>query len=166
MSDFLLRSRETLPGSLEIRRARLYRGDGFGDVSALAIEIEFDEKKTKMSLGGRLIDSQRYITSASAKVTSTWHEYSTENLQLLFLSGATNQASAIVTGELLPADIKAGDTISLRHQNVFSVVLHSLVAGVDYLIDPLWGLFALSKPLPSSRLLPTMPISVTRQSHY
>ncbi|VFS33674.1 Uncharacterised protein [Serratia liquefaciens] len=62
-----------------------------------------------MSLGGRLIDSQRYITSASAKVTSTWHEYSTENLQLLFLSGATNQASAIVTGELLPADIKAGE---------------------------------------------------------
>ncbi|MDS0777974.1 hypothetical protein OSC13_08715 [Serratia marcescens] len=116
-----------------------------GDVSALAIEIEFDEKKTKMSLGGRLIDSQRYITSASAKVTSTWHEYSTENLQLLFLSNGTNQASEIVTGELLPADIQAGDTISLRHQNVFSVVLHSLVAGVDYLIDPLWGVIRFIK---------------------
>ncbi|VFS27504.1 Uncharacterised protein [Serratia liquefaciens] len=77
-----------------------------GDVSALAIEIEFDEKKTKMSLGGRLIDSQRYITSASAKVTSTWHEYSTENLQLLFLSGATNQASAIVTANFYLPTLK------------------------------------------------------------
>ncbi|MBH3261162.1 hypothetical protein I5R69_06305 [Serratia marcescens] len=110
-----------------------------GDVSALSLELEFDEKKSKASLGGRLVDSQRFISSVNGKVTSTWHEYSKENLQLLLYSNLSNRTPNLVSSETLPTGIEAGDRISLRNPNVFSVTIPSLDVGVDYRIDTLWG---------------------------
>ncbi|BEM40730.1 hypothetical protein SME10J_44570 [Serratia marcescens] len=110
-----------------------------GDVSALSIELEFDEKKSKASVGGRLVDAQRYLSSVNGKVTSIWHEYSTDNLQALLHAHTTIKTPNLVMGEALPLDIKAGDTISLRNPNVFGVTIATLTDGVDYIVDPLWG---------------------------
>lgn len=116
-----------------------------GDVSALTLELEFDEKKSKASVGGRLVDSQRYVSAVNGKVTSTWHEYSKENLQVLLYSNMASRTPNLVTGEVLPADIQAGDTISLRYPNVFGVSIVALIAGEDYIVDPLWGVITFLK---------------------
>ncbi len=110
-----------------------------GDVSALSLEIEFDEKKTKASVGGRLVDSQRFISGVSGKVTSTWHEYSKENLQVLLSANLSNRNPNLVSSEALPLGIRAGDRISLRNPNIFAVTIPTLKEGVDYLVDGLWG---------------------------
>lgn len=111
-----------------------------GDVSALALEIDFDEKISKASQGGRLVNAQRFISAENAKITSTWHEYSRENLQLLFLSGRKDKATSIVDAEALPLGIEAGNMISLRNPNVFGITIPSLTEGVDYRVEPLFGM--------------------------
>ncbi len=116
-----------------------------GDVSALSLELEFDEKTSKASVGGRLVDSQRYVSAVNGKVTSTWHEYSKENLQVLLYSNMSSRTPGLVTGEILPAGIQAGDNISLRYPNVFGVSITALIAGEDYIVDPLWGVITFLK---------------------
>jgi len=116
-----------------------------GDVSALDLELEFDEKKTKSSFGGCLFDSQRYIYAVNGKLTSTWHEYSKENLQVLLHSELSNQTPRLITGEVLPVGIKAGDRISLRYPNVFGVTIQSLTPSIDYIVDATWGVITFIK---------------------
>ncbi|CUZ00501.1 MULTISPECIES: phage tail tube protein [Serratia] len=116
-----------------------------GDVSALSLELEFDEKKSKASIGGQLVDSTRYVSAINGKVTSTWHEYSKENLEVLLYSNIINKTPNIVKGEILPLGIKAGDNISLRYPNVFGVSVDSLTVGDDYIVDPLWGVITFLK---------------------
>ena len=119
-----------------------------GDVSALNIELEFEEKKSRSSVGGRLGNSQRYLTALNGKVTSTWHDFSVENLQILFGANKINQAPNLYAQELLPEGIKSGDRISLIHQNIWGVSINSLIYGKDFVVDNLWGVISfLSTPL-------------------
>lgn len=110
-----------------------------GDVSALDLELEFDEKKTKGSAGGQLVTMQRYISAISGKITSTWHEYSAENLRELLYGDHVSRSPNVWTQDTLPVGIAAGDRISLSNQQVFGVKIDGVTDGVDYVVDALWG---------------------------
>ncbi|WP_434155113.1 hypothetical protein [Klebsiella variicola] len=110
-----------------------------GDVSALNIELEFEEKKSRSSVGGRLVNSQRYITAVEGKITSTWHELSAENLQILLDARRLSQAPDVYAQDVLPEGIKAGDRITLRNQNVWGISIENMSDGDDYIVDKLWG---------------------------
>lgn len=110
-----------------------------GDVSALNIELEFEEKKSRSSIGGRLVNTQRYITATEGKITSTWHEFSPENLQLLLGAKRISQTPDVYAHDILPEEIKAGDRITLRNQNVWGVSIENMNNGDDYIVDKLWG---------------------------
>lgn len=110
-----------------------------GDVSALNIELEFEEKKSRASVGGRLVNSQRYITALEGKITSTWHEFSTENLKVLLEAKNTSQIPDVYAQDILPEGIEAGDRITLRNPNVWGVSIEDMVNGDDYVVDRLWG---------------------------
>ncbi|MFY4824734.1 hypothetical protein [Klebsiella pneumoniae] len=110
-----------------------------GDVSALNIELEFEEKKSRSSIGGHLVNSQRYITAIGGKITSTWHEFSVENLQILLGASEIVKTPDLFAQETLLFGIKAGDRISLRNQNVWGVSIENMDDGEDYVVDTLWG---------------------------
>ncbi|HBY4322770.1 hypothetical protein [Klebsiella pneumoniae] len=110
-----------------------------GDVSALNIELEFEEKKSRTSVGGRLVNSQRYITALGGKITSTWHDFSAENLQILLDTRNLSQPPDVYAQETLPEGIEAGDRITLRNQNVWGVSIENMNDGDDYIVDNLWG---------------------------
>ncbi|SVR37916.1 Uncharacterised protein [Klebsiella pneumoniae] len=110
-----------------------------GDVSALNIELEFEEKKSRASVGGRLVKSQRYITALEGKITSTWHEFSVENLKVLLGANEFIQTPDLYAQELLPTGIKAGDRISLKNQSVWGVTIDNMEPERDYVVDKLWG---------------------------
>ncbi|HDK7002942.1 TPA: hypothetical protein M2O71_001404 [Klebsiella pneumoniae] len=110
-----------------------------GDVSALNIELEFEEKKSRASVGGRLVNSQRYITALEGKITSTWHEFSVENLKVLLEAKNTSQIPDVYAQDILPEGIEAGDRITLRNPNVWGVSIEDMVNGDDYVVDRLWG---------------------------
>ncbi|ATN93648.1 putative tail sheath protein [Pseudomonas phage VW-6B] len=110
-----------------------------GDVSALDLELEFDEKKTKGSAGGQLVTMQRYISAVSGKITSTWHEYAPENLEALLSSNHVSRSPNLFAQDTLPTRIVAGDRISLSNQQVWGVRISGLTEGVNYIVDKLWG---------------------------
>lgn len=110
-----------------------------GDVSELVITLAFEQKISKMSRGGRVFNSRRFVIGHSGTVTATWHNFSGENLAVLLLSRAINATPSIVESEKLPMPIRAGDRISLANQNVFGVDIAGLVKGRDYIVDSGWG---------------------------
>lgn len=110
-----------------------------GDVSALNIELEFEEKKSRASVGGRLVNSQRYITAIEGKITSTWHEFSAANLQILLEARSLPQTPDIYAQDVLPKGIEAGDRVTLRNPNVWGVSIEGMLDGDDYVVDRLWG---------------------------
>ena len=110
-----------------------------GDVSALDLELEFDEKKTKGSAGGQLVTMQRYISAVSGKVTSTWHEYASDNLDILLAGDHVSRSPNLFAQDTLPTGIVAGDRISLSNQQVWGVRINGLTEGVNYIVDKLWG---------------------------
>lgn len=110
-----------------------------GDVSALDLELEFEDKQTKASVGGKLVTAQRYITAIGGKVTSTWHEYSEENLRILLGANHFVQGPNLMAQDTLPIGIVAGDRMSLSNQNVWGVSLENLTEGTDYTVEKLWG---------------------------
>lgn len=110
-----------------------------GDVSALNIELEFEEKKSRASVGGRLVNSQRYITALEGKITSTWHELAVENLQALLLAKSFSQIPDVYAQDILPEGIVAGDRLTLQNQNVWGCSIENMENGEDYIVDSLWG---------------------------
>ncbi|MEV3880081.1 hypothetical protein QNS55_24140 [Klebsiella pneumoniae] len=128
-----------------------------GDVSALNIELEFEEKKSRASVGGQLVNSQRYITALSGKVKSTWHEFSSTNLKILLGTNEMRRPPDVYAQDTLPSGIEAGDRISLRNQNVWGVSIENMDDGEDYVVDRLWGVITfLSTPV-------TQPVVVDYQ---
>lgn len=113
-----------------------------GDVSALDLELEFDEKKIKGSVGGQLVTMQRYISAISGKITSTWHEYAPDNLNILLSGNHSSRTPNLFAQDILPAGIVAGDRISLRTPQVWGVRIDGLTEGVNYSVDKLWGVIA------------------------
>lgn len=110
-----------------------------GDVSALTVSLSFEKKGSKSSRAGRLVTTKRYFTAYSGVVSSTWHNFSSENLALLLQSEPITYLPEIVVGEELVSGIKAGDRIALAHQNIWSVSISGLHQGVDFTVDVRWG---------------------------
>lgn len=111
-----------------------------GDVSALSVTLAFEQKTSKSSRGGKLVNTRRYMTSQSGVVTSTWHNFSAENLSLLLNSNVVRNYPEIIEKEVLPQNISAGDRIALFHQNVWGVEINGMVEGRDYSVDASWGM--------------------------
>jgi hypothetical protein len=98
-----------------------------GDVSTLDLELEFDEKKTKGSVGGQLVTMERYISAVSGKITSTWHEYAPENLGILLNGNHISRPPNLFAQDTLPTGIVVGDRSSLS----------KLWGVIDWLTTPL-----------------------------
>ncbi|EIV2911563.1 TPA: hypothetical protein ACGD69_003366 [Serratia marcescens] len=110
-----------------------------GDVSALEITLSSEYKVKKISRAGKLVSVQNFMFSHSGKLLSTWHSFSPENLAILLSSVCVKNTPAIVANESLPAGIQAGDRVSLAHQNVWDVDISGLKAGVEFVVDAVWG---------------------------
>lgn len=110
-----------------------------GDVSAFNINIAVEQHVTKISRGGRLLQSRRVITSSSASVTSTWHDFSVENVSALLLSTPVVEPFAIRESVDLPKKVQKGEMYTLPHTRVFNVTIAELTPTIDYEVEPLWG---------------------------
>ncbi|MGU9776192.1 phage tail tube protein [Salmonella enterica] len=110
-----------------------------GDVSALQVAMTVESFSHKESYSGQRAEVRRLITSKAASVTSTWHDHNPDNLALVLYGQSATVAAGTVTGETLPANIKAGERFSLEHQNISDVLIGELVAEVDYAVDSEFG---------------------------
>lgn len=110
-----------------------------GDVSSLNVELEFEEHKSKSSVGGKVIDANRYISGVSGKITSSWHELSADNLSALLLAENIHQKPNLMAKETLPFGIVSGDRVSLQNQNVWGLNISGMTMGIDYCVDNTWG---------------------------
>ncbi|MCL6378691.1 hypothetical protein EXT57_15200 [Pectobacterium brasiliense] len=110
-----------------------------GDVSALSLALTVENLTHRESYSGQRATVRRFPTSKDGTVTSTWHEYSPQNLsQVLYGEHAVIPAGT-VTGEALGSNIAVGDRLTLAQQNVSDVVIGTLVAGTDYEVDAMYG---------------------------
>jgi hypothetical protein len=104
-----------------------------GDVSSLKINLEFEEQYSKRSIGGRLVNSKRFITFMGGNVTATWFDRSLENLKLLLRGESVSHHQSWAEEEF--RNIKSGMTIYLQHQNIRDVFIENLNEHVDYIVD-------------------------------
>ncbi|ECE2928239.1 hypothetical protein CDF14_07020 [Salmonella enterica] len=117
-----------------------------GDVSKLELALSVETLTHKESYSGQRATTRRIITSKDATVTSTWYEFSAENLATQLYGERAIIAAGTVTGEALPDNILAGDRLSLAHQNVSDVVIGTLTEGTDYTVDALYGALTFLTP--------------------
>ena len=110
-----------------------------GDVSELSISLTVESFEHSESYSGTRQKVRKIITSRTGEVSAKFHEFSAANLALLLLGEEVTVSAGSVTGEKLPAVIKAGDRITLAHQDVSEVKIGSLVEGTDYTVDPIFG---------------------------
>ncbi len=121
-----------------------------GDVSELSISLSVESFEHTESYSGARQKVRKIITGKSGEVSVKFHELSTENLSLTLLGSASKKEAASVTSEALPTEIKAGDRITLAHQDVSEVKIGSLVKGVDYNVDPIFGAVEFLKAIPNN----------------
>ncbi|HFE7520432.1 TPA: hypothetical protein ACGAD2_000900 [Salmonella enterica subsp. enterica serovar Newport] len=117
-----------------------------GDVSKLELALSVETLTHKESYSGQRATTRRLITSKDATVTSTWFEFSAENLATQLYGERAIVAAGTVTGEALPDNIQAGDRLALAHQNVSDVVIGTLQEGTDYTVDALYGALTFLTP--------------------
>lgn len=110
-----------------------------GDVSSLKIAFSYEQQITKASRGGQLYQNQRIITGASGSISSTWHNFSVENLALLLGAQPVEEPFSGNETVALPAGIVRGDIIALPHTTVFNVAIAGLERDVDYMVDRQFG---------------------------
>ncbi|WP_116397501.1 hypothetical protein [Klebsiella quasipneumoniae] len=110
-----------------------------GDVSTLKIAFSYEQQITKASRGGQLYQSQRIITGASGSVSSTWHNFSVENLALLLGAQPVDEPFSFNEQFALPDGIVKGDIIALPHTTVFNVSINGLERDADYVVDRQYG---------------------------
>lgn len=110
-----------------------------GDVSALNVNFTFEQQATKVSRGGVLLPAQLYKTAQSASISSTWHDFSTENLALVLGAVPAVEPFSIKAEDEFPAGIIEGEVYSLPHTAVFNVEIEELKNNVDYVVDQQWG---------------------------
>lgn len=110
-----------------------------GDVSSLKMAFSYEQQITKSSRGGQLYQNQRIITGASGSISSTWHNFSVENLALLLGAQAMDEPFSFNEQFSLPDGIVKGDIIALPHTAVFNVRINGLEYDIDYVIDRQFG---------------------------
>ncbi|MDM9302311.1 phage tail tube protein [Klebsiella quasipneumoniae] len=110
-----------------------------GDVSTLKIAFSYEQQITKASRGGQLYQNQRIITGASGSVSSTWHNFSVENLALLLGAQLVDEPFSFNEQFAIPDGIVKGDIIALPHTTVFNVSINGLERDVDYVVDRQFG---------------------------
>ncbi|EOE3541508.1 TPA: hypothetical protein ACH2ID_002154 [Klebsiella pneumoniae] len=110
-----------------------------GDVSTLKIAFSYEQQITKASRGGQLYQNQRIITGASGSVSSTWHNFSVENLALLLGAQPVDEPFSFNEQFALPEGIVKGDIIVLPHTTVFNVSINGLERDIDYVVDRQFG---------------------------
>ena len=110
-----------------------------GDVSTLKIAFSYEQQITKASRGGQLYQNERIITGASGSVSSTWHNFSVENLALLLGAQPVDEPFSFNQQYALPNGIVKGDIIALPHTTVFNVSINGLNRGADYIVDRQFG---------------------------
>lgn len=110
-----------------------------GDVSEMSIALSTEEFTHKESYSGKRLEVRKIVTGKSGELSLKFHEMSKENLSLLLQGEAQVIKGSTVTGEALPAEIKAGDRIALAHQNVSAVTIGTLVLNQDYTVDDTFG---------------------------
>lgn len=110
-----------------------------GDVSALSLALTVERLNHKESYSSQRGTVRSFVTSKDGTLTSTWHEFSPENLAVLLYGEQVVIPAGTVTGELLQAGIKAGERYVLDHQRVSDVVIGTLVEGTDYEVDYTYG---------------------------
>lgn len=117
-----------------------------GDVSALSIKFTVEDFTHKESYSGQRLEVRKIITSREGELSATFHELSRENLSLALLGSDSEIQAGSVTGEALPAEIKAGDRIALKYPNVSAVVINTLTENTDYKVDAIFGAIEFLKP--------------------
>ncbi|HAV2045398.1 TPA: hypothetical protein JHJ56_003032 [Raoultella ornithinolytica] len=110
-----------------------------GDVSSLKIAFSYEQQITKASRGGKLHQNQRIITGASGSISSTWHDFSVENLALLLGAQKIDEPFSGNERFELPDGIVKGDIIALPHTTVFNVNIAGSQYGVDYIVNRTFG---------------------------
>ncbi|QLP58627.1 hypothetical protein HV092_14690 [Klebsiella quasipneumoniae] len=110
-----------------------------GDVSSLKIAFSYEQQITKASRGGQLYQNQRIITGASGSISSTWHNFSVENLALLLGAQPVDEPFSFNEQFPVPDGVVKGDIIALPHTTVFNVSINGLERDADYVVDRQFG---------------------------
>ncbi|MDF7669893.1 hypothetical protein PT276_01515 [Orbaceae bacterium ESL0721] len=108
-----------------------------GDVSSLKLNFEFEEKYSKRSIGGRLINDKRFITFIGGNISAKWYERSLENLALLLNSQQTTNKQS--WQQEIVNNIQIGMTIPLMHQNIRNITIENLTNDIDYIVNYEFG---------------------------
>ncbi|WP_240133698.1 hypothetical protein [Providencia rettgeri] len=114
-----------------------------GDVSNLSLALTTENIEHRESYSGEKAVVRRIASSKSGEISATWHDLSPLNLAMLFAGHVVDEQSGSITGEMLPAGIKAGERYSLAHPSVSDVVINAgetpLVLDTDYIVDETFG---------------------------
>ncbi|BEO02364.1 hypothetical protein SMQC13_00910 [Serratia marcescens] len=110
-----------------------------GDVSTFNVSFSSEQKVRSSAMGGKVVQTNRFITSTTGSVIMKWHDISAENLAIAFYGEHVTSRQNWVPNEPLPTGISAGDKIYLQFQNVRDVSISGLKEGIDYTVDAIWG---------------------------
>lgn len=108
-----------------------------GDASDFSLDVQFDEKQKKASIGGRLVTSKRYVSAINASVNITWHNLDADNLKLLFNATRSSHRQSWRTEQFY--NVKSGDVIALMYHNVRRIEVQGLQENIHYKADALFG---------------------------
>lgn len=108
-----------------------------GDASHFSLDISFEDKQKKTSIGGRLVNSQRYIFAIAGAVSITWNEISHDNLKLLFNATALTNKQGWQRETF--RNITAGSVVALEYHNVRKVDVEGMREGVHYIANLQFG---------------------------
>lgn len=104
-----------------------------GDVSSLKINFEFEERYSKRSIAGRLINDKRFITFNGGNVTATWFDLSLKNLELLLRGKSISHPQSWAWEQF--KNVKKGDEIHLQNKNIRDVFIENLNEHIDYIVN-------------------------------
>ena len=115
------------------------------DVSKADISLSSEVKKIKENYSGKKMTGKTVNVGAEGTFSFTLDELSPENQALALRGTATKIPAGSVTGEQLPAGLKAGDRIKLKNITVSNVVITdsavtpATLPPANYKVDPDYG---------------------------
>lgn len=135
-----------------------------GDVSSLRLSMEVEKVEHKESYSGQKALVRSFPIDKKTTLTAALHDLNVDNLALTLFGKALTTPEGTVTGETLPADMKAGDTAILAHAGVSEVTITDSTSGSPatlaeehYTVSPHGGITLLSLPTSPA---PTQPFKV------